>query len=383
MVMNTSTSPRRILFVGNVDLDTQPNHRFFHIVEHISREFDEAVFVSVHNLYGGPPTTFTRKVVASLHHLLTNRRWEWMNGSVHYWVVRKLKLPSFVEILFGDLWVYLNLPRRIVQQPYDVAIISHPHMAYAMVHLQRSGRIGRVFYDDCDFFPGHLDAKGLLASAVLAHKEKLAVRRADCVFSVTTSLAELRRRQGAAHVEVVPNGADLDIFQNQYYRHSKLPTLLYFGQLADAWGVDLALQALPLIAQEIPDIRLKIIGSGNYEDCLRQLAGELGVLARVEFLGRQRHEDLPQFISEADVGLATYKPRNFIHYASSLKVREYTAAGLPVIASRVGEATSLLEQSESGVLVEPTPAAIATAAVRMLQDQALRAISKLTQNVML
>lgn len=44
-----------------------------------------------------------------------------------------------------------------------------------------------------------------------------------------------------------------------------------------------------------------------------------------------------------------------------------------MIASRVGEATSLLEQSESGLLVEPTPAAIATAAVRMLQDQALRA----------
>jgi glycosyltransferase involved in cell wall biosynthesis len=74
-----------------------------------------------------------------------------------------------------------------------------------------------------------------------------------------------------------------------------------------------------------------------------------------------------------DAAVAPY-PDLTPFYFSPLKVFEYMAAGLPVVASRVGQLSSLIEDGWNGLLCPPgDPAALAASLDRLRQDPALRA----------
>ena len=73
-----------------------------------------------------------------------------------------------------------------------------------------------------------------------------------------------------------------------------------------------------------------------------------------------------------DVAVAPY-PHSPDFYFSPLKVLEYMAAGLPVIASRIGQLTSLIQHGRNGILCPPgQPAALATALEQLMMNPALR-----------
>jgi len=332
---------------------------------------EEVDFVSYANLYGGPPISLLKKIPRGLHHLMCDRRQIHQEGNVKHIIIRRLKLPQFLQNLLGDLWAYANLPKWLKNNHYDFCLYSHPHNVFLVSLLKRFKAVEKVFYDDCDFFPDHLDARDPLSSMVLSWKERLAVTKADGVISVTEPLARLRKSQGARNIIVVPNGVVLDHFLEVRQKEPHRPTLVYIGLLSEAWGVDLILKALPLIRREIPDVRFIIVGSGEYRCELESLSTRLGLQEVVTFFGKQPYSELSKYTRQADVGVATYKARRFIEYASPLKIREYMAAGLPVIASKIGEAEKIIKSSGAGELVDNSPTSIASAAIKILSDQKL------------
>jgi len=238
--------------------------------------------------------------------------------------------------------------------------------------LRKRKAFEKVFYDDCDFFPDSPAAKGPASSFALAWKERLAVTKADGVISVSYPLAALRKNQGAKKVIVAPNGVVLEHFLEARQKEKHPRTLVYMGLLSEAWGVDLVLEALPLIRKEISDIRFLIIGYGVNMQKLMDLATALGVKDIVAFLGKQAHDKLSKYLKQADIGIAVFKARRFNEYACHLKIREYMAAGLPVIVSKIGEGEQIIEASGAGELVDNSPESIASAAIKMLIDQNLR-----------
>lgn len=355
--------------IGDVDRQVEPNHRFFHLVKYLSSRFDEVDFISYTNPYGGPPTSLSRKIRMSLRNLIADRRQVWQDGNVQHIVVRRLKMPQFAQNLVGDLWAFANLVGLLTKQSYDVCVYSHPHNAFLIRLLKRYEFVDDVIYDDCDFFPDGPDAAGALSALALSWKEHLAITQADGVTSVSRSLVELREDQGARRVMLVPNGVDLNSFLKARKRVSHSPTLIYVGLLAEGWNLELVLKALPLIAEEIPDIRLVIVGSGNNLEQLTALTASMGLSNRVEFAGQQPNDELWKYFQRADVGVAIFQPRKFNEYASHLKIREYMAAGLPVISSKIGEAPEIISASQAGTLVENSPQSIASAAISILSNQ--------------
>lgn len=362
----------RILVIGGVDVEQEPNHRFFHVVDFLAAHYDEVVFVSTANLYGGPPVGFAQKMLKSFKNMLTDRRKEYRQGNVHHVIVRKLKLPILLQNLFGDLWIYTALPGWLKKERFTTCLYTFPQTAFVTGLLKRRGVIEKMVYDDCDYFPAHLDAAGRLSAAALTWKERCAATQADGVISVSTPLAALRRQQGVKNVIVVPNGVVLENLVEARRKEPHPPTLLYIGMLSEAWGVDLMLEALPLVRQAIPDVRFVIVGDGDFREALEAQARALGLDNAVSFCGRQPHDQLVTYIRQADVGVALYKPREFIHYASPMKIREYMAAGLPVITTRIGQGEEVIRESSAGELVERTPDAIAAAAIKLLRDADLR-----------
>ncbi|MFW5708803.1 MAG: glycosyltransferase family 4 protein [Chloroflexota bacterium] len=358
-----------ILMIADVDLKVEPNHRFFNVVRYVASHADTVEFVSFRNLYGGEPTHLLKKIWYSLANLLFDRRQQWQEGNVHYTVIRRLKLPMALRNLLNEFWTYLNLPNSIKHGRYDACIHSHPHNALIVRCMQRHGAYDQVYYDDCDYFGDGPDAIGPLSRQVLLWKEKRAIKGADTVFSVSQPLAILRRSMGTNRVMVSPNGTPVRHFAAARDKRPHPPTLVYIGLLADGWLLAPVIDAMPRIRASIPDAQLLIIGYGADRTRLEAQVDDRGLTNCVTFTGRQPYTALPDLLRGADVALAILTDRPFNRYACHLKLREYIAAGLPVITSPIGDAAVLVEQSRTGILLtDDEPDSIAEAALRLLQD---------------
>ena len=146
-------------------------------------------------------------------------------------------------------------------------------------------------------------------------------------------------------------------------------TVGFVGTLKPWHGTDLLLRAL---ARTRADLHLDICGTGPQQAELAQLAAELGIAERVTFRGAVAPELVPEVLRGLDLATAPYPGGE--HYFSPLKVYEYLAAGLPVIASAIGTIPEVLRHGELGVLVTPGDVdALAAALDELAADPARRA----------
>ena len=228
--------------------------------------------------------------------------------------------------------------------------------------------------------PGVLEVNAPLVDEQRAHRllvdeaGALAALRAQTgAAAATVCVSEpVRRwvlaRTGAARVSTVPNGVDVRRIVPAPPGPG-VPVVVFVGTLKPWHGVEDLLRAASLAREPW---RLRIIGDGPRRAGLEELAGRL--VLRVDFRGPVAPEDVPAHLAGAAIGAAPY-PRTDDEddqYFSPLKVYEYLAAGLPVVASRTGQLPEVLEGL--GVLVPPSdPAALAAAIDALAADPARRA----------
>lgn len=130
--------------------------------------------------------------------------------------------------------------------------------------------------------------------------------------------------------------------------------------------VDL-IEAVSHLRPEFPDLALLIAGIGGEEQRLRQAAADHGVADAVHFLGLRR--DMPDILRALDVMVLPSSREG-----NPMILLEALAAGVPVVATRVGGIPEVIEHGRNGSLVEPfRPRALADELARVLRDRELRA----------
>lgn len=212
----------------------------------------------------------------------------------------------------------------------------------------------------------------------IAWEQKL-MQQADHIIAATTDeRAQMIRYCGAEpeKVKVIPCGVDLQLFVPHNKRLARKclglpmeqPALLFAGRLDPFKGPDLLLQAAAMMRVEA---QIVIVGgniTGEDEDLqkLRDLAQELHIDNRVHFLGAQPQQELPWFYSAADV---TVVPS--YHETFGLTAVEALACGTPVVATRAGGLTTVVQHDETGFLVARTPEAFAEHIDTLLCNPAL------------
>ncbi|MGO2360799.1 MULTISPECIES: glycosyltransferase family 4 protein [Brachybacterium] len=197
------------------------------------------------------------------------------------------------------------------------------------------------------------------------------LQAAQVVSCVSPAVAAWSRGQGAEpdRVVVTPNGVNTARITPRPHRGADLGTagtartadiagtadeadatvtVGFVGTLKPWHGTDLLLRAL---ARTHGDLRLDICGTGPQQEELEQLAAELGIADRVLLRGAVAPELVPAVLHGLDIAVAPYPAGE--HYFSPLKVYEYLAAGLPVVASAIGTIPEVLRDGELGMLVEP------------------------------
>ena len=177
----------------------------------------------------------------------------------------------------------------------------------------------------------------------------------------------VRERTGSESVHTVPNGVSITRIVPRPEDIGD-PVVTFVGTLKPWHGVADLLAAAALAKRPW---KLRIIGDGPERAALEEQAAGLGI--EVDFRGAVAPADMPGQLAGSAIGVAPYPDLGGEQqqYFSPLKVYEYLAAGLPVVASAVGQLPQIL--GELGTLVPPSdPAALATAIDTLAADPVLR-----------
>lgn len=182
----------------------------------------------------------------------------------------------------------------------------------------------------------------------------------------------------APKVIVTPNGVNTQRFGGE--SRSRTPgrpfTVGFLGTLKPWHGTDLLLEAFAAAAGDDPDgWRCEILGDGPQREQLKQLADQLKVSDRVRFHGALAPAQVPAVLAHWDAAVAPYPAEadDHQHYFSPMKVYEYLAAGLPTVASAVGELPHLINHGATGLLVPGSNiSALAAALAQLAADEPLR-----------
>jgi glycosyltransferase involved in cell wall biosynthesis len=149
------------------------------------------------------------------------------------------------------------------------------------------------------------------------------------------------------------------------------PLALYLGYIPHGNDLDLALDALALLRQQLPESRLVIAGVGDGLAALQEHARWAAVDGAVIFPGWIEHDLAHLYVAAADVVVSPYRDTLINRAKCPAKVVSAMALGKAVVTSRVGENQEYIEDGHSGLLTEPGDARdLARALHDLLSDRA-------------
>ena len=117
--------------------------------------------------------------------------------------------------------------------------------------------------------------------------------------------------------------------------------------------------------------RLLIVGDGEeIEDLMRQV-NQLGLGEKVKFVGRVSYEDVPYWISQADIAIVPFIPQLVTHNALPWKIVQYLAVGVAVVSTRLRGTENTFPEGTGVVYVE-TPEEMVVKVQQLSLDQEKR-----------
>jgi 1,2-diacylglycerol 3-alpha-glucosyltransferase len=196
---------------------------------------------------------------------------------------------------------------------------------------------------------------------------------ADVVITPSESVRQVMLDFGVRRpIEVIENGIDLVPFYNPSAPKTKtdlgIPETavlaIYVGRLAPEKNLFTLLNQFAAAREIVPDLHLALGGHGELVEALHRYTEELHISDTVHFLGRLPYDELPNYLSAADLFVTASTTE--VH---PLTVIEAMAAGLPIAAPASPGIIDTVTAGESGFLASDPDAGLAAAIVGLALDE--------------
>ena len=165
---------------------------------------------------------------------------------------------------------------------------------------------------------------------------------------------------------IIPYGIDVHEFAPIPLPAIARPTIIFMGPLAHRKGIVTLIHALELVRQHIPDVLIRIAGTGEDRDEMMQTIAMYHLESHVEIMGSIPRIDVPQYLAS---GHLLCQPSVGEPYGMSIV--EAMAVGRPIVATAAGGFLDTVDTPAGGILVPVHDTqALADALIVVLRDTA-------------
>jgi glycosyltransferase involved in cell wall biosynthesis len=166
----------------------------------------------------------------------------------------------------------------------------------------------------------------------------------------------------SVQIDVIPNGIDLERFKPaETDNKSDTLRLLTVGRLSVTKRVEILIDAVEILHREGCKVRFKIVGGGQMQQSLMQIALEKGLADIIELKDRIDPENMPQVYQQNDIFISASMQEGM-----SNAMLEAMASGLPIVTTRCEGVDELI--AENGIIVNNADAREIADAVRKIAD---------------
>lgn len=170
-------------------------------------------------------------------------------------------------------------------------------------------------------------------------------------------------------ISIVPNGVDLQYFKKLQKDPKKI---VFSGVMYHHRGLDVLLESVPKIIKKIPDVKFVLLGDGPEMKKLQEIVKMQNLETNVLFKGWIDRHEIPQEIADASIAIGPLKRTTVTENALPIKVLEYMASSLPIIAMKGTLPSDVLLNGENGYFVTNSDD-LANKIVEMLENPQLAA----------
>jgi colanic acid biosynthesis glycosyl transferase WcaI len=272
----------------------------------------------------------------------------------------------------------------------DVVIATSPQLLVGLSGwwLARWKRVPFVF-EVRDLWPESLAAVGMgdgnsLLHRVLAKIAGFLYRHSDRVVVVTPAFEDYlveHWRVPRDKISVVENGVETQLFAPEPFSGEPAINLRrelnaegnfvvsYIGTMGMAHGLETIIAAATQSRDAHPEIVFLMLGEGADKERIVALARERG-LNNVRFVDQQPREKVPAYISASDACLVLLKKTDLFKTVIPTKMLEFMSCARPVILGVDGQARTILEEAQGGLVIEPENAnALVKAILNLAADR--------------
>lgn len=312
---------------------------------------------------------------------IVEREWHFYRTPAKAWLNR---IP-----VLNQLAVIVQLIRRLRQVAHELQpdiLHAHSPVLNAIAALWVGWRLGipvvyeiRAFWEDAAVDHG-TSVEGGLRYRLSRALETFAIRRADAITTICEGLRLdiIARGIPPGKITVIPNAVDVDSFQqavNNLEQEGDLAHRLdlqgkivlgFIGSFYAYEGLDLLLDAMPVMLAVQPSLRILLVGGGAQEAALKSQAERLGLTSYLIFTGRVPHSEVQRYYNLIDILIYPRRRMRLTELVTPLKPLEAMAQGRLLIASDVGGHRELIKDGVTGLLFEADNAQALMACVLQL-----------------
>jgi glycosyltransferase involved in cell wall biosynthesis len=243
---------------------------------------------------------------------------------------------TFFFLAFWKLsWLSLKRRYQVVEVSGipDFLVFSAiiPRLLGATVILFLLDHTPGVFADSFGLGPNHVVVK------LLRLVERISARWADYCIGTQIVNKQILESHGvpSSKISVVLNvpAVDFSNYQASPSNDNGTFSLITHGHLLKRYAVQTLIRAVPLLIEEIPYLKVRVVGDGEYRPELEQLAQSLGIAEYVDFTGWVPQVKVPEYISEAHIGVVVIP--SGMNPAMPNKLLEYLAMGKPAVVTDI------------------------------------------------
>jgi len=211
--------------------------------------------------------------------------------------------------------------------------------------------------------------------------ESFCFRHTSTVIAVDEGTREFYKKEYPwldSRIRVIPIGIDLERFRvldrhrsrAEWGFKSNEKIIMYVGRLEIEKDLGFLIESLRMVADQVPEARLVLVGDGRDRQRLEETAGDMSP-RQVLFLGAQRPEHVPGLLNCADVVALCS-----LFEGSPTTVKEALACGVPVVTTPVGDVAKVVKDNVNGLIVPKDTAQFSQAIIKMLLNEDTAALRR-------